>query len=83
MKKANFLQLCNYYDVNTRAVQECLNKESLKRKTATTIQVLDVMYLYCTELFYCRSIGDGTVEYLDPKMIMELVTHSTTLREVA
>ena len=73
MKKSQFIQLCEEYSVSPVSLKECIREEGLKRKTASTQDVLDVVYLYAPDLLWCRGAGHETVEYLDVKTTARLV----------
>ena len=82
MKKKEFKSLCTSYGAVPEAVEEYLVKDGLTRKEAIPLDVLDAMFVYCTDLFYCRSIGDSGVEYLDNKLVVALVKDASALREI-
>jgi len=81
MIKKDFISLCKQYGANPRAVNDYLKTDGKSRKKATELEILDCMYVYCTDLFYCRNDGNGTVEYLDFEKVRNLVDDASKLRE--
>ena len=73
------------YNINPKAlkryVKEHFKETGLKPKAATRLQVLEVVYINCPELFYCRADEDeGTVEYLDINLNIKLCYELRALR---
>ena len=70
------------YNVNPKALKRYVKENGIKPKQATRLQVLEVVYLNCTDLFYCRADEDtGTVEYLDINLNIKLCYELKALRE--
>lgn len=66
MKKSELKETAIRYGVNPLALKRTLKADGIDRKTATKKDVLDCIYIHCTELMYCRqSDYEGVVEYLD------------------
>lgn len=70
------------YNINTRALKRYVKESGIKPKKATRLQVLEVVYINCPDLFYCRADEDtGTVEYLDPNLNKKLCNELKVYRE--
>lgn len=70
------------YNVNPKALKRFVKVSGIKPKQATRLQVLEVVYLNCTDLFYCRADENtGTVEYLDINLNIKLCYELKALRE--
>lgn len=66
MKKSELNEIAIRYGVNPLALKRTLKTDGINRKTATKKEVLDCIYIHCSELMYCRqSDYEGVVEYLD------------------
>jgi hypothetical protein len=66
MKKAELNEIAIKYGVNPLALKQTLKTDGIDRKTVTLKEVLECIYIHCSELMYCRqSDYEGVVEYLD------------------
>lgn len=72
MQKVYFEVLSGFYGIDSKALKEKMKKENIKVSEASKRDVLNTMFLYAPELMYSRDIGNGIVEYLYPKVAMEL-----------
>ncbi len=73
MTKQHYKEICSEYDVNPRALKEILKKDGLKIKKIDTLEVLEKIYIYAPDLMYCRSTGEGTVEYQNNDISKQLL----------
>jgi len=70
------------YNINSRALKRYVKESGIKPKQATREQVLEVVYINCPDLFYCRADEDtGTVEYLDINLNIKLCYELKAYRE--
>ena len=74
MEKTTLQTTCDYFGINKKALKECLKERGIKAKYATEREVLEVIFIYSTDLFYCRNAGDGMLEYLDKEVPFKLST---------
>ena len=72
MKKSQFKETCKYFEINEKALKECMKKQGLKRKDATEREVLEVIFINAPDLMWCRSEGGGIVEYYDKSMPIKM-----------
>ena len=71
------------YNINPRALKRYIKEDGFKPKEVTRLQVLEVLYLNCTDLFYSRVDEDnGTIEYLDINLNIKLCYELRALREL-
>jgi membrane-bound ClpP family serine protease len=69
------------YNINPKALKRYVKKSGIKPKEDIRLQVLEVIYINCPELFYCRADEDkGTVEYLDINLNIKLCNELKELR---
>jgi membrane-bound ClpP family serine protease len=69
------------YNLNPKALKHYVKESKIKPKAATRLQVLEVIYINCPDLFYCRADEDkGTVEYLDINLNIKLCYELRELR---
>ena len=78
----NIKQIAQDYNLNPRALKRYVKESGLKPKQASRLQVLEVVYINCTDLFYCRADGFA-IEYLDMSLIMKLIKEIEDLKVVA
>lgn len=75
-------KIANDYNLNPKALKRYIKESGIKPKQATRLQVLEVIYINCTDLFYCRADEDtGTIEYLDINLNIKLCYELKALRE--
>lgn len=78
----NIKQIAQDYNINPKALKRFVKESGLKPKQATRLQVLEVVYINCPDLFYCRADENtGTVEYLDINLSIKLCYELKALRE--
>lgn len=78
----NIKQIAQDYNINPRALKRYVKESGLKPKQASRLQVLEVVYINCTDLFYCRADENtGTIEYLDINLNIKLCYELKALRE--
>ncbi len=78
----NIKQIAQDYNINPKALKRYVKESGLKPKQASRLQVLEVVYINCTELFYCRS-GEivETVEYLNHSLVRKLIQEMGDLKK--
>lgn len=77
----NIKQIAQDYNINPKALKRFAKESGLKPKQASRLQVLEVVYINCPDLFYCRADEDtGTVEYLDINLNIKLCYELKALR---
>jgi len=78
-----YKELSNKYNINTKALKRELLNSGYKPKKATSLQVLEVIYINAPTLMYCRADEfDSTVEYLDVDLYTTLALDLKKFREV-
>lgn len=78
----NIKQIAQDYNINPKALKRFVKESGVKPKQTTRLQVLEVVYINCPDLFYCRADEDtGTVEYLDINLNIKLCNELKALRE--
>jgi membrane-bound ClpP family serine protease len=69
------------YNLNPKALKYYVKENDIKPRAATRLQVLEVVYIYCPELFYSRfDVESGTVDYLDINLNKKLCYELRELR---
>jgi hypothetical protein len=81
--KSIIKQVANDYTVNPKALKRYVKESQLKPKEASRLQVLQVLYINCTNLFYCRESDctDG-VEFQDFNLLVNLIDEMDALKEI-
>lgn len=75
-------QIAEDYNINPKALKRYVKATGLKPKRASRLQMLEVLYINVTDLFYCRADEDkGTVEYLDTNLNIKLCYELKALRD--
>lgn len=70
------------YNLNPKALKRFVKESGFKPKEVIRLQVLEIVYINCSDLFYCRADEDmGTVEYLDINLNIKLCYELKALRE--
>jgi len=70
------------YNINPKALKRYVKESGIKPKQATRLQVLEVVYINCPDLMYCREAEiKGIVEYLDIDLSIELCNELKAFRE--
>ena len=78
----NIKLIARDYNINPKALKRFVKEYGLKPKQATRLQVLEVVYINCPDLFYCRADEyTGAVEYLDINLNIKLCYELKALRE--
>jgi hypothetical protein len=78
-----YKELSHKYDINPKALKRELKNSGYKPKEATPAQVLEVIYINAPTLLYCRADAiEGTVEYLNTDLYINLVVDLKEYREV-
>lgn len=81
--KSIIKQVANDYNVNAKALKRYVKESELKPKEASRLQVLQVLYINCTNLFYCRESFDVEgVEFQDFNLIVNLIDEMDALKEI-
>lgn len=75
-------QIAKDYNVNQKALKRYVKESGIKPKKASRLQMLEVLYINVSDLFYCRADEDKrTVEYLDINLNIKLCYELRALRE--
>lgn len=83
MKSSLIKQITQDYNVNPKALKRFVKESGLKPKQASRLQVLEVVYINCSDLFYCRADENkGMVQYLDINLNIKLCYEFKEIREV-
>lgn len=79
----NIKQVAQDYNINSKSLKRYVKESGLKPKQASRLQVLEVVYINCTDLLYCRADEDtGRVEYLDLNLNIKICYELKVLRDI-
>lgn len=71
------------YNVNHKALKFFVKEDGIKPKEVTRLQLLEILYINCIDLFYTRMDRDSNiVEFLDKDIMQTLTSEMNKLREV-
>lgn len=67
MKKITFLQICEKYQIDPKALKRALKNEGFSRKEATDYECYKVIFINSCDLMFCRANEfEGGVDYANP-----------------
>ena len=71
------------YNVNHKALKFFVKEDGIKPKEVTRLQLLEILYINCIDLFYTRMDRDSNiVEFLDKDIMQTLTSEMNKLKEV-
>ena len=71
------------HNVNSKALKFLVKEDGIKLKQVTRLQLLEILYINCTDLFYCRiDKNSNIVEFLNKEIMKILISEMNKLREV-
>ncbi|MDD4329025.1 MAG: hypothetical protein PHD79_03660 [Aliarcobacter sp.] len=81
--KSLIREIATKYNVNYKALKFFVKEDGVKPKKVTRLQLLEILYINCIDLFYTRMDRDSNiVEFLDKDIMQTLTSEMNKLRKV-
>ena len=81
MKNKAYNLICEKYQINPIALEQIIIKDNSTIKALNHLEVLQVIFIYSPDLFYCRGAEDKTVEYYDNNLIEKFLSDMKALSD--
>ncbi|GGD47773.1 hypothetical protein GCM10012288_22510 [Malaciobacter pacificus] len=81
--KSLIKKIAKDYNVNHKALKYYIKDYGFKPKQISRLEILEILYENCTELFYTRMDSESNiVEFLHSNIMNSLISEMNILREV-